>query len=227
MTRAIAYVRVSTEEQSETGVSLAAQEAKIRSYCELYGIELVRVVVDAGESGKSLDRPGIQEALERLDRKEADGLVIAKLDRLSRNVGDWNWLISNYFGEKPGKQVWSVNDEIDTRTATGRMVLNVMMTIYQWERETIGERTKDALRYKKTQNQRVSGRIPYGKALAADGITLVPCGTEQEVLTTIRELRNNGMTLTAIAAELNARGIQKREGGKWEHTFVSRLLKAA
>ena len=154
-------------------------------------------------------------------------MLSAKLDRLSRNVGDWNWLITEYFGEKPGKQVWSVNDQIDTRTATGRMVLNVMMTIYQWERETIGERTKDALRYKKTQNQRVSGRIPYGKELAADGIMLVPCQAEQEVLATIRDLRTAGMTLMAIAAELNARGIQKREGGQWEHTFVSRLLKAA
>ena len=65
---------------------------------------LIDVIVDAGESGKSLDRPGIQEALDRLDRREADGIVVAKLDRLSRNVGDWNWLITEYFGEKPGKQ---------------------------------------------------------------------------------------------------------------------------
>lgn len=224
MIRAIGYARVSTEEQADSGVSLAAQEAKIRAYAELYGIELVEVIIDAGESGKSLDRPGIQQALQRLDRRKADGIVISKLDRLSRNVGDWNLLITDYFGEKPGKQLWSVADSIDTRTATGRLVLNIMMTVSQWERETIGERTRDALRYKKTQHQRISGRIDYGYELADDGKTLQPCQAEQEVISTIKTLRDQKMTLTAIANELTARNIPRREGGTWEHTFIARLL---
>jgi site-specific DNA recombinase len=190
-------------------------------------MESVHVFVDAGESGKSLDRPGIQSALAMLDRKEAHGLIVAKLDRLSRSVGDWDYLIANYFGEKAGFQLWSVAEAIDTRTSAGRLALNILMSVAQWEREAISERTRDALNHKRNRGERVSGRIPYGKALAADGIMLVPCPAEQEVLATIRDLRNNGMTLTAIAAELNARGIQKREGGQWEHTFVSRLLKAA
>jgi DNA invertase Pin-like site-specific DNA recombinase len=222
--KVLGYVRVSTEEQSEEGVSLDAQIAKIRLYCELHDLELIDVIVDAGESGKSLDRPGIQDALHRLDRRKADGLVIVKLDRLSRNIGDWNWLIAEYFGEKPGKQLWSVGDSIDTRTAAGRLVLNVLMSVAQWEREAISERTRDALRFKKSQGKRVSGRLPYGYELAADGKMLVECEAEQQVLTTIRELRTAGSTLAEIAQSLNERGISKREGGAWEFSYISRLL---
>jgi site-specific DNA recombinase len=188
-------------------------------------MESVHVFVDAGESGKSLDRPGIQSALAMLDRKEAHGLIVAKLDRLSRSVGDWDYLIANYFGEKAGCQLWSVSEAIDTRTSAGRLVLNILMSVAQWEREAIAERTRDALNHKRSRGERVSGRIPYGKALASDGIMLVPCQEEQDVLAIIRELRTAGMTLMAIAAELNRRGIQRREGGAWEHTFISRILK--
>ena len=226
MTRAIAYVRVSTDEQSETGVSLAAQEAKIRSYCDLYGIELVDIVVDAGESGKSLDRPGIQAALARLDRKEADGIVIAKLDRLSRNVGDWNWLITEYFGERPGKQVWSVNDQIDTRTSDGPNGAQ-----HPHVSGTVGTRSHCGTNQRCPELQEEQSRragIGPDSLRQGDwplmGSLWLPSETEQEVLATIRELRASGMTLMEIAAALNARGIQKREGGQWEHTFVSRVF---
>ena len=105
------------------------------------------------------------------------------------------------------------------------MVLNILMTVAQWKRETIGERTRDALRYKKTQHQRISGRIDYGLELADDGKTLRPCQHEQEAIALDHQLRANGMTLTAIADELTTRGIARREGGRWEHSFISRLLR--
>jgi DNA invertase Pin-like site-specific DNA recombinase len=225
--KAIGYPRVSTDEQSEHGVSLAAQEARIRAYCDLYNIELVAVISDPGESGKSLDRPGLQEVLKRLKSGEADGVIVAKLDRLSRNVGDWDQLIRGYFGERAGFQLWSVGEAIDTRTAAGRLVLNMLMSVAQWERETISERTKAALQYKKSRGERVGG-VPYGSRVANDGSKeLVPDDQEQEVIKLVAELRAAGYTLQKIAAELNARGIQRRGGGSWEHTFVSRLLKRA
>jgi DNA invertase Pin-like site-specific DNA recombinase len=223
--KAIAYLRVSTDEQSENGVSLAAQEAKVRAYCELYNIELVDVVSDPGESGKSLERPGIKAALKRLENGEADGLVVAKLDRLSRSVGDWDFLIAEYFGERarPACLLWSVGEQIDTRTAPGRLVLNVLMSVAQWERETIGERTRAALQYKKGRGERV-GTIAYGFELDADGVHLVACPAEQAVLAAIRDLRAAGRTLTSIATELNDRGIKRRGNGRWDHGFLSRLL---
>ena len=100
------------------------------------------------------------------------------MDRLSRSVVDWNDLIDGYFGEKAGKQLFSVADSIDTRTAAGRLVLNVLMSVAQWERETIGERTTAAMQYKRSKNERV-GKVPFGYDLAADGVQLIPNEVEQ------------------------------------------------
>ena len=153
--KVIGYVRVSTEEQATDGVSMAAQEAKVRGFAALHDLDLVDVVIGAGESAKTLKRPGLQRALAMLKSGEADGLIVAKLDRLSRSVGDWQDLIERYFGERAGKTLMSVADSVDTRTAAGRMVLNIMMTVAQWEREAIGERTRDALKFKARRGERV------------------------------------------------------------------------
>jgi DNA invertase Pin-like site-specific DNA recombinase len=225
--KAIGYIRASTDEQSEHGVSLDAQEAKLRAFCDLYSIELVAIVKDPGENGKSLNRPGLQEALDRLRHKEAGGIIVNKLDWLSRSLGDWDQLIRGYFGEKAGFQLWSVGEAINTRTAAGRLVLNLLMSVAQWERETISERTRDALRYKKSRGERVGG-VPYGWRLPTDGgKELVLDDQEQEVIGIVNELRAAGYTLQKIAAELNARRIYRRGGGSWEQTFVSGLLKRA
>ena len=100
MMKVIGYVRVSTQEQADGGVSLAAQESKVRAYASLHDLDLVEVIIDAGESAKTIKRPGLQNALAMLKRGEASGMIVAKLDRLSRSVGDWNDLIDGYFGEK-------------------------------------------------------------------------------------------------------------------------------
>src|SRR3954466_4768983 len=100
--RAVGYVRCSTEEQATEGVTLDAQRAKLEAFARLHELDLVAVEVDAGASAKSLDRPGLARALAMLDAGEADGVLIAKLDRLSRSVADWNRLIDGYFGPAAG-----------------------------------------------------------------------------------------------------------------------------
>jgi len=155
---------VSTDEQADKGVSLAAQRAKVEAYCRLYDLELVTVIEDGGQSGKTLKRPGLQTALTMLRKEEAAGLVIAKLDRLTRSVIDGGTLIADYFGDK-GSQLLSVEDHIDTRSAAGRLVLNVLLSVSQWEREAIGERTKTALRHKIAKGQRC-GKVRFGYDLA-------------------------------------------------------------
>jgi site-specific DNA recombinase len=225
--RVIGYVRVSTEEQATDGVSLAAQREKLQGYAKLYDLELVAVIEDAGQSGKTLNRPGLQQALATIHQGKADGLLIAKLDRLSRSVVDWNLLIDGYFGEKAGKQLFSVADSIDTRTAAGRLVLNVLMSVAQWERETIGERTRDALQHKIRKGERC-GKIRFGYRLAEDGTTLVPVPDEQEAIDIIRQLKAAGESLRSIAAELPRRGILTKEGNlQWKHTAVARILERA
>lgn len=217
--RAVGYVRVSSEEQAKEGVSLAAQEAKIRSYCELYGVEITEVVHDAGQSAKSLNRPGLQKALAMLEAGDAEALVIVKLDRLTRSIADWATLIDLYFAKRFA--LLSVTDQINTCTAAGRMVLNVIVSIGQWEREAIGERTAAALAHLKAQGKHV-GSVPFGFELQAG--QLVQAASEAEVIVAARRMRAEGATLQAIADELNGRMIPTRRGGCWHPTTVRNIL---
>src|SRR6476659_7094132 len=104
--RVVLYSRVSTADQADNGVSLEAQAAKLTAYAALYDLEVVATIEDAGESGKSLHRPGLQNALKMLRSNQADGLVIMKLCRLTRSIKDWQELIDNFFCERAGKQLF-------------------------------------------------------------------------------------------------------------------------
>lgn len=221
------YARVSTTEQADTGISLEAQIAKMRGYANLYDLTILEIITDAGESAKSLNRPGLQRALRLLRSNQADGLVIAKLDRLTRSVADWQTLIEGYFGERGGKQLLSVNDSIDTRTAAGRLVLNILLSVAAWEREAIAERTKEALRHKINSRQRV-GKVRFGFDLGPDGSTLVENPAEQQTLALMQTLRAAGRTLREIAAELTNRNIPTKEGNsQWQHQTVAYILRRA
>ena len=178
--KVIGYTRVSTDEQADKGQSLAAQRVKVEAYCKLYDLELVEMIEDAGQSGKTLKRDGLQRALMMLRKGTAEGIVIAKLDRLTRSVVDGGTLIADYFGEK-GHELFSVGDHINTRTAAGRLVLNVLLSVSQWEREAIGERTRDALQHKIANGERC-GKVRFGYDLAPDGKMLVPNPAEQTAI---------------------------------------------
>lgn len=218
MTKAIGYIRVSTQEQATSGYSLDAQKAKLEAYAALYDIELTDIVIDAGVSAKSLKREGLQRVLTTLDNGGADAVLIFKLDRLTRSVKDWNVLIEKYF---TNKALLSVSDQIDTRTAAGRLCLNVLMSVAQWERETIGERTSTALQYKKSQGQHI-GSVPYG--YEAIDKTLAVVESEAAAIALIKDMKEQGLKLQAIADELNAQNIPTKRGGKWYPTSVKNVL---
>jgi site-specific DNA recombinase len=138
--RAIGYVRVSTEEQSLQGVSLSNQAQKIQAYCMAKDWELAAVIRDEGCSGKDLNRPGIQEILKGCRKRAFDVVVTMKLDRLTRSVKDLGYLVEDVFN-KHGVAFSSLQDNFDTSTANGRMVMNILATLAQWERDIISERT--------------------------------------------------------------------------------------
>ncbi|MFN5471903.1 MAG: recombinase family protein [Pseudanabaena sp.] len=221
MTKAIGYIRVSTQEQATQGYSLDAQTAKLKAYASLYDIELIDIVVDAGVSAKSLKREGLQRVLTTLDNGGADAVLIFKLDRLTRSVKDWNVLIEKYF---TNHALLSVSDQIDTRTAAGRLCLNVLMSVAQWERETIGERTSTALQYKKSQGQHI-GSVPYG--YESIDKTLAVVESEAAAIALIQEMREQGAKLQAIADELNAQNITSKRGGKWYPSSVKNVIERA
>src|SRR5580704_4085329 len=161
--KTIGYVRVSTDKQAEHGVSLDAQEAKIRAMAIVHGTELAEVIVDGGESAKTLNRPGIARLLAMVAAGAVKVVIIAKLDRLTRSVKDLCGLLEMF--EKRKVTLISVAESLDTGSAAGRLVITIMGAVSQWEREAIGERTRDALHHKRSQGQRV-GNIAFGSCLA-------------------------------------------------------------
>jgi site-specific DNA recombinase len=223
--RTVAYVRVSTDKQVEHGLSLDAQQAKLTAYATLYELDLVAIEVDAGVSAKTLQRPALQRALGTLKAGQAEALLVVKLDRLTRSVRDLGVLVETYF--LAGKwSLMSVSEQIDTRTAAGRMVLNILAAVSQWERETIGERTAEAMAYKRRQREYTGGAPPYGWSLAADGVHLDPHEDEQAIIRDALALKAAGLSLRKIGVGLAARGLLPRQGRSWNPKTVRDLLQA-
>ncbi len=187
--RAIGYVRVSTDKQADHGVSLEAQEAKIRAMAVVQGVEIDELIVDGGESAKNLDRPGMERLLALVDGRKVQTVIIAKLDRLTRSVKDLAVLLERF--QRRGVSLVSVAESLDTGSAAGRLVINIMTAVSQWEREAIGERTKDAMQFKKS-NRECVGNIEYGFRRAPDGEHVEPEPGEQAALALIRTLREQG-----------------------------------
>lgn len=226
--RIIGYVRVSTDKQADSGLSLEAQVAKLRAYAVAMDLDLVDVVVDAGVSAKNLARPGLGRVIAMLDAGEVDGLLVAKLDRLTRSVRDLGDLVDRYFSDRAHtpRTLLSVGDSIDTRSAAGRLVLNVLASVSQWEREAIGERTRDAMQAKRSRGE-TTGEAPYGYSVGADGRTLVADPAEQAVLRIVREARARGLSYRTIVAELAAAGVVSRSGRAFAVASVHALAARA
>lgn len=225
--KVVGYARVSTKEQAG-GFSPDAQAEKIRKYCDLHGLDLVGVEVDPGRSGKDLDRPGIRAALARLESGEAGGLVVAKLDRLTRRVRDLDHLLETYFVDGKGYDLLSVADSIDTRTAVGRLILNVVVSVAQWERETIQERVQDGHDEARRYGTK-AGQVPYGRRLVPTdlkkGKPLEDDPAEQAVLARILAERAAGASLRRIAEGLTAEGVPTKTGRPaWSASSIQSIL---
>lgn len=238
----VAYLRVSTNQQADHGVSLDAQREKAIQYSALYDLEITETITDAGLSASTLDRPGLQRALEMLTIGAADAILVVKLDRLTRSVADLAELIETYFAA--GKwALLSVGEQIDTRSAAGRLVLNVLASVSQWEREAIGERTSTAMQHKLAAGEYIGGPPPYGKKLSACGRTADACRKaggcenaqvahgllldvpeELEVIATARELRTTGLALHKVGKQLAARGFLSRTGKMFAAGQVARMV---
>jgi DNA invertase Pin-like site-specific DNA recombinase len=228
-TRVVGYVRVSTEHQADGGVSLDAQRAKLEAYAVAMDLDLVALVEDAGVSAKTLNRPGLRRALAMLDAGEAEALLIVKLDRLTRSVRDLGDLVERYFASRCS--LLSVSDSIDTRTAAGRLVLNVLTSVAQWEREATGERTRDALVHLKAEGVKLGGEaLGWRRAETTDAEgrrTVEDIDSEAETMNRIFALRAKGRSLRDIAAILTAEGRSTKRGGAWAAETVRKVLARA
>lgn len=206
----IGYVRVSTDEQTESGAGLEAQRRAIIGECERNGWTLVAIIEDAGLSAKSLNRPGLREALDTLTTGGANVLMAAKLDRLSRSTRDVCELgdMASYYGF----DLSLLDARIDTTTPHGRAQLSMMATFAQLERELIGLRTREALAVKKAQG------VKLGRSQS------IPAPVQGRILA----MREQGQTLRAIADTLNAERVDTGRGGKrWYASTVKAVTDRA
>jgi DNA invertase Pin-like site-specific DNA recombinase len=203
----IGYVRVSTDEQAVSGAGLEAQRQAIVAECERRGWQLIEVVEDAGWSAKDLRRPGIKAALAVLEAGDAKALVVAKLDRLSRSLLDFAGLMAK--AQQQGWGVIALDVQVDTSTASGEAMANMLATFAQFERRLIGQRTKEALEVKKASGVRL-GRPPQ-----------IP----RSVVRRIQRQRARGETLDAIAESLNRDEVPTAQGGlRWYAATVRHVL---
>jgi site-specific DNA recombinase len=214
------YVRVSTEEQSTDGISLEMQVARLRALCEAHGWTVGRAYQDAGFSAASLNRPAMQRLLTDIAKKRVTAVAIYALDRLTRSVKDLAELLEMF--QKRGVAVVSLSERIDTSSAAGRMIVNLLGTVNQWQREAIAERTAAALAHKRDSGK-VYGTTPYGFTRVGDH--LEPKEEELNVVRRIYRLRHEGHALRTIADMLNADDIPTQTGKRWYPNTVRLVLK--
>lgn len=218
--KTVGYIRCSTSGQVEDGVSLELQRAKVEAWAQLNDAELLDVVADEGLSAKSMNRPGLQRAVELAKRNRA-ALVVYSLSRLSRSTRDTLHLVAEL--ERAGCELVSLSEKIDTASAGGRMVFRMMSVLNEFEREQLAERTRAAMQHLKAQG-RVVGSVPHG--FSRDGDELVLNVAEQRVVDIAQQLRNKGMSLRAISDELAARGAFNRAGRPFNPKSVRSMLAA-
>ena len=226
MPRAIGYVRVSTEQQAESGLGLQAQEAAVTAAASRLGLELARVFVDAGTSGGLgiEDRPVLLDAVSAL--KRGDVLLVAKRDRLGRDVIAVA-MIERLIAKRGARVISAAGEGTDSDDPAALLMRRLIDSFAEYERALIAARTRAALAAKRKRAERISGRLPYGFRLGANQRTLEPDEREQSTLTLISSLRADGTPLRGIAGELNARGLRTRSGSPWRHQYVADALKAS
>jgi DNA invertase Pin-like site-specific DNA recombinase len=205
--RVAGYIRVSTDEQSKSGLGLEAQRDAIQRRAELDEWE-VRWFIDRATSAGNINRPALNEALGLLSLGKLDALVVAKLDRLSRSVVDLSGLL-----QRAEEESWGIvllDFDLDTTTPTGRLVAHVLSAVAEFERDRIRERTREALAVAKARGIRL-GR---------------PRSLPEEVVDRIRSERADGATLSAIAEGLNEDAAATAHGGQqWWPSTVRAVLR--
>lgn len=219
----VGYARVSTSDQGDDGASLSAQVAALEAHAVAQGAELVAVVTEVA-SARTLERPELARALE-LARARGAALVVVKLDRLTRSVRDLGELLATAFGPGGGVELVSVRDAVDTQSPAGRLVLHVLVSVAQWERETIAERTRHALDHLRSSGSHL-GRPPFGFRLTrVDGRAVLEADPlEAPALARMLELGARGMRAAAIAVELERDGHRTRSGRPWSAKVVRLCL---
>ena len=219
--KAVGYIRVSTEEQARGGISLDMQQAKIRAYADLEGLELVEIFSDEGISGCSIKiRPGVQKAIRMVRDKAVEAVIIYKLDRLARNTVEALEIAS--LMDQRSVALHSITEKLDTKSAIGRFFFTLLASLAEMERQLIGERIQAAMERKRQKGEPCNGNPPYGHRII--DWQVVPDPTEQMAIKRIHQLREQGHTIHGIYQTLAEEGFVNRKGRPLASTQIHTII---
>lgn len=205
---ALGYVRVSTLDQVEHGASLAAQRATLTLEAARRGLDL-EIISDEGVSAKNLNRPGLSDALERLDTGGADFLLATRLDRVSRSVVDFAGLLDR--ATRKGWGLVLLDPNLDTTSPAGRFTAHVLASAAQYERELIAARTREGMAQRKAEG------VTFGR----------PRVMPEPIRARIIAERAAGASFGRIADGLNREGVPTAHGGtRWHPATVKGVCDA-
>jgi site-specific DNA recombinase len=222
VSKAVVYLRVSTDEQAESGLGLEAQLAACRMAAQRMGLDVASTHEDDLSGGLPLERrPSLVEAIASLDK--GDTLFVAKMDRLSRGDPFTSGMIEAAVNRQGARVASAAGEGTGDDEPSSVLMRRIISAFAEYERLLIKARTRAALKAKRLRGER-SGQVPYGHHLAGDGRTLEHDQAELEALALIGELRAAGLSLRAIATELDRREIPTKSGRPWSHSTVQTIL---
>lgn len=219
MTRAAIYTRVSTEDQAKEGFSLDAQIESLRNYCKARGWEIAGEYIDDGHSGRNTRRPAYQKMMS--EKEKWDTILVVKMDRIHRNSRNFMEMMDNL--RKWGKEFSSMQESLDTSTAMGRFVVDIIQRIAQLESEQIGERVYTGMRQKASTVGGILGfNAPYGYNFQNG--ELIINNKEAEAVKKIFEKYLKGQTMQNIADTLNTKNIMTKKNKRWSVWSIRHIL---
>ena len=217
----VAYYRVSTQRQGQSGLGLEAQRSNVQALAQQRNAEVVAEFTEV-ESGRKCNRDGLAQALAEARKRKAV-IAIAKLDRLARDAEFVLRLSREAQANGMGGFLFCDLPDVDATTAAGRMVLTVMASVAEFESRRISERTKDAMAVAKSKGQTFGGRreAAVAAARARKGEAVKRAEALRALITPMVAA---GQSQRQIAAALNAAGHRTERGSEWSHKTVGRVI---
>lgn len=221
----IAYVRVSTDTQAETGYGIDVQRQRIAAYATAMGFEVGEYIVDDGYSGATLDRPGLRKIVEMIENDEVERVVVYKLDRLSRSLRNLLDMYEDVF-KRNGVALVSVSEQFDTTSPQGEMFFHILGSFAQYERSVIKDRLSGGRKAKAAKGERAVGAVPYGyRIVEIDGRKRTAVDeTTAPIVKRIFSWSSAGWSMERIARTLNEQGVKAPRGAKWYGSSIKTIL---
>lgn len=214
------YIRVSTQEQAREGTSLAAQENLLREYCNMLKYDIYQVYMDDGYSAKNMNRPALKAMIEDMKNHQFDSVMVWKLSRISRSVFDLLTLLKEF--DKYNVKFVSYSEQFDTNTAVGKLLLTVLASVAEFERETIADNVKTALTYRANLGKPTATQV-LGYLRHEETLTVIPA--ESKLVQEIFKEYVTCFNYSEVARRMNRKGYRGKRGKLFGSSQIKVIIK--